>query len=150
MHLEKEIIEGKFDIIDRNIRFLEEIKTLSPEQFLESYKDIQAAKYSLLEIMEACIDIANYIISVKGFRRAEEYSEMFKVLKEEGVIQKKLATKLEDMARFRNLLVHRYGEIDNRRVLEIIKRNLKDIHENPVELSFCGLPKGCFLKEPNL
>jgi len=79
--------------------------------------------------MEACVDIANYIISVKGFRRAEEYSEMFKVLKEEGVITKELATKLEDMARFRNLLVHRYGEVDNKRVLEIITHNLKDIEE---------------------
>lgn len=127
MRLEKEIIEGRFDIIDRNLRFLEETKTLSPNQFLESYKDIQAAKHSLLEIMEACIDIANYIISVKGFRRAEEYSEMFKVLKEEEVIAEDLTTRLEDMARFRNLLVHRYGEIDNRRVLEIIKHNLKDI-----------------------
>jgi len=129
MSLEREIIEGKFDVIDRNLRFLEEIKTLSPDQFVESYRDIQAAKYSLLEIMEACVDIANYIISVKGFRRAEEYSEMFKVLKEEGVIAKELATKLEDMARFRNLLVHRYGEVDNRRVLEIITHNLKDIEE---------------------
>lgn len=129
MRLEREVIEGKFDIIDRNLRFLGEIKRLSLEQFLESYRDIQAAKYSLLEIVEACIDIANYIISVRGFRRAEEYSEMFKVLKEEGVIGKGLATKLEDMARFRNLLVHRYGEVDNRRVLEIIKYNLKDIEE---------------------
>jgi len=129
MRLEREIIEGKLDIIDRNLRFLEEMKTLSPDQFVESYKDVQAAKYSLLEIMEACIDIANYIISVKGFRRAEEYSDMFKVLKEEEVIGKELAIKLEDMARFRNLLVHRYGEIDNRRVLEIIKHNLKDIEE---------------------
>lgn len=129
MSLEREIIEGKFDVIDRNLRFLEEIKTLSPDQFVESYRDIQAAKYSLLEIMEACVDIANYIISVKGFRRAEEYSEMFKVLKEEGVIAKELATKLEDMARLRNLLVHRYGEVDNRRVLEIITHNLKDIEE---------------------
>jgi len=129
MSLEREIIEGKFDVIDRNLRFLEEIKTLSPDQFVESYRDIQAAKYSLLEIMEACVDIANYIISVKGFRRAEEYSEMFKVLKEEGVIAKELATKLEDMARFRNLPVHRYGEVDNRRVLEIITHNLKEIEE---------------------
>ncbi len=129
MSLEREIIEGKFDVIDRNLRFLEEIKTLSPDQFVESYRDIQAAKYSLLEIMETCVNIANYIISVKGFRRAEEYSEMFKVLKEEGVIAKELATKLEDMARFRNLLVHRYGEVDNRRVLEIITHNLKEIEE---------------------
>jgi len=135
MSLEKEIIEGKFDIIDRNLRFLEETKTLSSDQFVESYKDIQAAKYSLLEIMEACIDIANYIISVKGFRRAEEYSEMFKVLKEERIIGKEPATKLEDMARFRNLLVHRYGEVDNKRVLEIIKRNLKDIEEFEKEIA---------------
>ena len=134
MRLEREIIEGKLDIIDRNLRFLEEFKTLTPEQFLESYKDIQAAKYSLLEIMEACIDMANYIISVKGFRRAEEYSEMFKVLKEEGVIGEELAAKLEDMARFRNLLVHRYGEIDNRRVLEMLKHNLKDIEEFEKEI----------------
>jgi uncharacterized protein YutE (UPF0331/DUF86 family) len=134
MSLEREVIEGKFDIIDRNLRFLEEIKTLSPEQFVESYRDIQAAKYSLLEIMEACIDIANYVISAKGFRRAEEFSEMFKVLKEEGVIGKELATKLEDMARFRNLLVHRYGEVDNRRVLEIVKHNLKDIEEFEKEI----------------
>jgi len=129
MRLEREVIEGKFDVIDRNLRFLEEIKRLSLEHFLESYRDVQAAKYSLLEIVEACIDIANYIISVRGFRRAEEYSEMFKVLKEEGVIGKGLATKIEDMTRFRNLLVHRYGEVDNRRVLEIIKYNLKDIEE---------------------
>ena len=134
MRLEREVIEGKFDIIDRNLSFLKQMKTLSPEQFVESYKDIQAAKYSLLEIMEACIDIANQIISTKGFRRAEEYSEMFKVLKEEGVIGKDLATKLEDMARFRNLLVHRYGEVDNRRVLEIIKHNLKDIEEFEKEI----------------
>lgn len=129
MHLEREVIEGKFDIIDRNLRFLGEVKALSPDQFLESYKDIQAAKYSLLEIMEACIDIANYIISAEGFRRAEEYSEMFRILGEEGIMGKELAAKLEDMARFRNLLVHRYGEIDNRRVLEIMKYNLGDVEE---------------------
>jgi len=134
MRLEREVVEGKLDIIDRNLRFLEEMKTISPDQFIESYKDVQAAKYSLLEIIEACIDIANYIISVKGFRRAEEYSEMFKVLKEERVIGKELAAKLEDMARFRNLLVHRYGEIDNSRVLEIIKHNLKDVEEFEKEI----------------
>jgi len=134
MRLEKEVIEGKFDIVDRNLRFLEEMKGLSNDQFAKSYKDVQAAKYSLLEIMEACIDVANYIISAKGFRRAEEYSEMFDILGEEGVVTENLATRLEDMARFRNLLVHRYGEIDNKKVLEIIKHNLKDIGDFEKEI----------------
>lgn len=129
MNLERDVIEAKFDIIHRNLRFLRELQTLTADQFVESYRDVQAAKYSLLEIMEACIDIANYLIALKGFRRAEEYSEMFQVLKEEGIITDNLALKLGDMARFRNLLVHRYGEIDNKRVLEIIKHNLTDIQE---------------------
>ncbi|MFW6111113.1 MAG: type VII toxin-antitoxin system HepT family RNase toxin [Thermoproteota archaeon] len=129
MNLERDVIEAKFDIIHRNLRFLRELQTLTADQFVESYRDVQAAKYSLLEIMEACIDIANYLIALKGFRRAEEYSEMFQVLKEEGIITDKLAIKLGDMARFRNLLVHRYGEIDNKRVLEIIKHNLTDVQE---------------------
>ena len=89
MRIEKDLIEGKFDIVERNLRF----------------------------------------------RRAEDYSEMFKILEEEDVIGKGLATKLEDMARFRNLLVHRYGEIDNERVLEMVKHNLGDIQEFENEIA---------------
>lgn len=123
------MVEGKLDIIDRNLTFLDEFKDSDPNRFVKSYCIVQAAKHSLLEIIEACIDIANYIISAKGFRRAEKYSEMFEVLKEEKIIGEKLAARLGEMARFRNLLVHRYGEIDNKRVLEIIKHNLGDIEE---------------------
>ena len=155
MRLEKGIIEGKFDIIDRNLRFLEEIKTLSSDQFVGGYRDVQATKHSLLEIVEACVDIANYIISAKVFRRAEEYSEMFKVLKEEGVIGEDLATRLEGMARFRSLLVHRYGEIDNRRILEIVKHNLKDVRnlrrksrDSSVENEYFTLPFLIISREP--
>ncbi len=125
--INKEMIEGKFDIIEQNIKFLQEFKEKNPEEFISNYKDVQAVKYSLLEIMEAGIDIANHIISGEGYRRAEEYGEMFRVLAEEGVIDENLASNLEDMASFRNLLVHRYGKIDNKRVLEIVKSELGDI-----------------------
>jgi len=40
MRLEREVIEGKFDIIDRNLSFLGEIKRLSLEHFLESARAI--------------------------------------------------------------------------------------------------------------
>lgn len=34
MRIEKDLIEGKFDIVERNLRFLEEIKSLSTDQFV--------------------------------------------------------------------------------------------------------------------
>jgi len=38
MRIERDMIEGKFDIIERNLRFLEEIKSISTDQFIGSYK----------------------------------------------------------------------------------------------------------------
>jgi uncharacterized protein YutE (UPF0331/DUF86 family) len=54
---------------------------------------------------------------------------MFKILGDEKVLEINLTNRLEDMARFRNLLVHRYGEIDDERFLEIIKTKIEDIIE---------------------
>lgn len=129
MTLDRAIIEGELDIIDRNLKFLQDVQRLTQKKFLASYGDIQATKHSLLEIVEACIDVANYVISVKGFTRAESYSEMFATLGRERVLEVGLAESLQEMAKFRDLLVHRYAEVDNTRVLKIVKHNLNDVRE---------------------
>ena len=127
--VENEIIEGKIDVIQRNLEFLEEYKHIDENTFLNSYKDVQAVKYSLLEIIEACVDIASHIISARGVERAESYAEMFDILGRRGIISQELAEKLSDMARFRNILVHGYAKMDNARVLEIVKTELSDEEE---------------------
>lgn len=125
--IDKETISAKFDIIERDMEFLNEFKEIDEDDFLNNYKNIQSAKYSLLEIIEACIDISTHIVAAKMFGRIEEYREIFHMLGLRRVLDKDLALRLEDMAGFRNLLVHRYGNIDNLRVLEIIKNDLDDV-----------------------
>lgn len=129
MEIDQDVIESKLDIIERNLEFLDEFEYMDSGEFLDSYRDVQAAKYSLLEIIECCIDIASHIIAVKGMGRAEEYRGMFYLLGEKGVIEKGLAERLGDMAGFRNLLVHRYGDVDNEAVLGMIKSELSDVVE---------------------
>jgi len=40
-----------------------------------------------------------------------------------------LAEKLADMARFRNMLVHIYWKIDDKKVYEIMKKDISDLEE---------------------
>lgn len=94
MRVPRDIVNGRFDTIERNLRFLGGYKGYSEMEFTSSYKDVQAAKFSLLEIVEACIDVANHIISAEGYPRAELYSLMFKTLGREEVLDKCLASKL--------------------------------------------------------
>ena len=39
MTVDREIVEGRFDTIDRNLRFLEEYRGISLKRFSESYRD---------------------------------------------------------------------------------------------------------------
>lgn len=48
---------------------------------------------------------------------------------ENKVIDRVLGEKLEKMAKFRNILVHRYAIIETQRVCKIVKEDLKDIED---------------------
>jgi len=127
--ISKDVVNAMIDIIDENIRLIEDIRSQGYESFSGSFRDIQAAKHSLQEAIEACLDIGSHIIAEKGFRRPEDYKEIFKVLEENGIIDHGLSEKLQEMAQFRNLLVHRYGQIDIKRVYIIMSNDLKDIQK---------------------
>ncbi len=76
-------------------------------------------------MIETCVDIAGHIISDKGFRIPKSYSETFRVLHEEQLVNDKLYAALEKMAKFRNVVVPHYDKVDAEIVAGILKRILK-------------------------
>lgn len=127
--INEELIETKIDSIYKNLQYLEEIKKIDEKEFQNSFEKVQATKHSLQESIEASLDIANHIISSKNWERTETYAEMFERLHKHQIINKNLKDKLSNMAKFRNILVHRYGKIDDKRILKITKNNIKDIEK---------------------
>jgi uncharacterized protein YutE (UPF0331/DUF86 family) len=62
-----------------------------------------------------------------GAAAAGDYREVFTVLREAGIIEPSLTCWLEEMAGFRNRLVHAYLDIDPGRVYDIARTELHDI-----------------------
>jgi uncharacterized protein YutE (UPF0331/DUF86 family) len=124
MELDRKLIQLRIDVIERNIKEAREI--VKGEI---SYRDELALKHALLESIEACFDIANHIISVFDFRRSLSYSDAFEVLRENRIIDEKLAERLKEMAKSRNFLVHRYAFVQKEKLVEIIRQDIKDIEE---------------------
>ena len=122
--IDKDIINAKFDIIQKDIEFAKE---LAAKEF--DFMEEQAAKYTLLEMAEACIGIASHIIASDGLRRPEEYSELFAVLQEQKIIGENLAKDLSAMAKMRNILVHRYADVDIKRLRDALKNDLGDVEQ---------------------
>jgi uncharacterized protein YutE (UPF0331/DUF86 family) len=57
--------------------------------------------------------VANHIIASERYRSPKDYADSFAVLEEKGIFQQQLGQNLMQMTKFRNRLVHLYGEIDD-------------------------------------
>lgn len=111
------------------IRDLQIYTSTELEFFMQKMTLIDSTKYKLLITIEGCISICYHIVSRVGDRVPESYSDCFEILSKLDVITQSLAEKLMEMAKFRNLLIHLYWKVDDKRVYEIATDNLGDIEE---------------------
>ena len=122
-----EKIVQKFRQLDEYLGLLRKISKTPIEIFLKDKIMIGSAKYYLQVSIECCLDVANHIIASEHFRAPRDYADSFMVIEEEGIVTPELGQRLRQMAKFRNRLVHLYGEIDNAYVYEFIREDLKDM-----------------------
>jgi len=108
---------------------LQELQSVSLEEYQANKLIRKAVERTLHTAIEVCLDIGHHIIAREGFRSPEDNKDVFVVLGEEGVIPHELISRLADIARFRNLLVHEYTRLDNNIVYGILKRRLGDFDE---------------------
>lgn len=87
---------------------------------------LAAAKYRAIVAIEICIDVGEHIIASENLSAPETFADVFRILGEHGYLPEDLWPELGAMARFRNLLVHGYADVDDRRVVEILRSRLDD------------------------
>ena len=90
---------------------------------------LPAVKYRFIVATEICIDVGQHIISAEGLRAPRDFPDVFASLGESGLLSDEAVSSLGAMARFRNLLVHGYVDVDDRRVIEILQSRLGDLHD---------------------
>jgi uncharacterized protein YutE (UPF0331/DUF86 family) len=90
---------------------------------------LAALKWHLLLALEDAFALCNQTVAILGGEPPSAYAECFERLAARGVINTALSNRLQAMARFRNLLLHRYWEVDDQRVLQIARNDLGDLEQ---------------------
>jgi uncharacterized protein YutE (UPF0331/DUF86 family) len=120
------LLETILGDIRANIRELEKAKDITWEVYQSDVRIRRFVERTLHILIEACIDVAQHIISDEGFREPSSYRDAFVILAEENIIPADQLPRLEQMAAFRNLIVHYYEKIDEAVVFGVFQRNLDD------------------------
>jgi len=127
MTVDRELLAARIARIRDELRRLARLERLSREQFLASPVEQHAVERELEVVIGACLDIGHHVIAREGLRRPNDYRDVFGILREAGFINRDLGSRLEDMASFRNRLVHGYLDLDPDRVYEIARHELGDV-----------------------
>jgi uncharacterized protein YutE (UPF0331/DUF86 family) len=124
-----DLIRTKATAIRRNIERITRLASLPDEQFWSDERNIETVKLWLIELVQDAADLCNHLAARLAHQVPLSYPECFEVLGDEGILEKSLADSLRAMARFRNLLVHRYWDVDDQRVLQIARTQLGDLEQ---------------------
>jgi len=127
MSLNPDLVRARCAEIEESVGRLERFKRLSRSEFLSNQDTLDLACYRLLVAIEAALALCYHVTAKRLHKVPEEYAECFAMLKEAGVISGELTGRLQQMAKFRNLLVHMYWKIDYGRVYDAIQQNLEDL-----------------------
>jgi len=113
----KAIVASRVEEIRRNSELIKnEILTKNVDEL--KYKDVLALERAIHRIAEAMLDICRHLVTIYSLGIVESYGEYPRRLAQAGKIPKELAEELTKIAGLRNILVHRYLEINLNKLYE--------------------------------
>ena len=119
--LEEEIIRKKIGVMIENLKALEPIMDMTPEEYIEELYKRKATERLLQELIEAAIDVNTYLIVQTGNAIPDDYYGSFIKAGELKIISLELAEKLAPSAGLRNRLVHEYDRLEPSIVLDAVR-----------------------------
>ena len=127
MNVNTEKLKDRGAEITGAIRKIQSYAALPDETFWADERNLYSVKYLLLQAMEAAGSICVHVMAKEFQQAASNYSSCFESLAEREVISGDLSSKLRKMIRFRNILVHRYWEVDDSKILEYARSDARDL-----------------------
>jgi uncharacterized protein YutE (UPF0331/DUF86 family) len=127
--VDKELLLTKIAHVRRCLGKLRRKQSIPKDRFLKD-EDIQDSVLHNLQLaVQGCIDLGTHIVSDEDWEVPGSNAEVFEVLGRHGIIDPLLQESMESAARFRNLVIHEYAEMDMEVVYRVLHEKLSDVEQ---------------------
>jgi len=126
LKIDKKIILERIDIIEKSLKKLRGLQSLSPGKFMLD-ENFAVAEHYLRYALEATFDICAHILSRIPGAQVDEYKKMAIEMGKQKIISMTFVQKtLYKMAGYRNRLTHFYLEVTSKEMHNIVQNDLDD------------------------
>ncbi len=127
--IDKDLIKNKMSDIQGYFRELQPIINNESGNIIENNLKLHTVERLFQLIVDTAIDINTHIIAESDFSVPNDYQSTFIILGENKVIPMNFAVKIAPSVGLRNLIIHRYGRVDLKRMIDDIKNEISDYLE---------------------
>ncbi len=108
--------------------YLNQLEEMIPSktEYLENLTLRRACEKTIELAIECVIHIISIIVSNKRLGVPTSEDDLVKILTQKKIISKNLALKVTQMKGFRNIIVHKYGDVDDKKVYKYLTEELND------------------------
>jgi len=127
--IDKEKFAKIINDLEDYLRKLSELQRHDLKSFLSDWKIHDLVERNLQLAIQATLDLGEMIISEFCFKKPDSYKDIARILVENKVIPFDFQFTFEDLAGFRNVLVHEYLDLDLERVYEHLQKDPEKIRK---------------------
>ncbi|MEI7425333.1 MAG: HepT-like ribonuclease domain-containing protein [Candidatus Moraniibacteriota bacterium] len=127
--LNNDLIRSKMGSIVNYLGEIESIKDLDVFDILRDVKNLRFFERNFQLIVDTMLDINSHIIVEENFGIPDTYSNTFIILGEKGVIPVDFSYKIAEAVKLRNMVVHKYDKVDNKKMIQDLKDGLSQFEE---------------------
>jgi uncharacterized protein YutE (UPF0331/DUF86 family) len=126
MALSDEVIRQRLQLLESYVQHLRGYRARTREEVCNDMSLTWAIEHGLQLSIQCIIDVCHYLVADLMLGVPATSQEAIKLLSDAGIFPATFAHTLVQMARFRNLLVHVYAQIDIERVYDHLQNHLDD------------------------
>jgi len=120
-----ELVAKKLAFVETCVR---ELRTLARlERIADDVREQRFVEHTLQLAIQAALDVASHVVSDERLGEPDTSRDVFRLLARAGIVPADLGTRLEQMAGFRNVVVHLYQEVDLGIVRDVVENHLEDL-----------------------
>ena len=123
--VDEDVVATKLERAHEYTNDLAEMRGIPKEEYVSDVVLQRAVERTLMNLIQSCIDLAQHVRAANGISAGGTAKDEIQALGELEIISRDTQQKIEEAVGFRNVLAHRYGEVDHDVVYEVLHDDLR-------------------------
>jgi len=127
--IDKKLVKNKLADIEGYYKELESVLENSASEIIKDRLKLRSIERLFQLIVDTSIDINTHIIAETDITIPDDYQSTFIILAENNILPMDFALRIAPSVGLRNKVVHKYGKVDLKRMIDDIKNEIGDYLE---------------------